>query len=62
MGRMDPVPPVQQGRRVNPAESQPAVNIFESDGDVGRMCRDVGGNALPSDDAILTAEVVVVGG
>ncbi len=46
---------------MNPAEIQPAVDVIEGDGEIGGMFRDVSGNALPAEDAILAAEMVVVG-
>lgn len=47
---------------MDPAESQSAVDVFQGDGKILGMGCDVGGDALPANDAILAAEMVVVGG
>lgn len=45
---------------MNTAQRQPAIDIFEGDGQFGRMVIDMPGNALPTQCSILTAEMVVV--
>ncbi len=58
---MDPFLPFNQGSWVSPAEGQPAVDVVECDGEVGGMGLNVCGDALPTDDAILAAKMVVIG-
>ena len=58
--RMNTVTPVKQGCGVHPSQIQPAVDVVEGDGKIGGVVRDVAGNALPAEDTVLAAEMVIV--
>jgi hypothetical protein len=57
---VDEALPFPQWRGMNPAQREPAVAIRQRDGEILRVLRDVGSNALPADRSVLATKVVII--
>lgn len=57
---VDALAPLDERGGVDTAKGQPSIDVFERDEQTGWMRRQVGGDPLPMNRAVLAAEMVIV--